>query len=55
MMVVGEHDAVCCCCSWCPDSDSSKEMVRVTFPMIFDVTTEYLADMVRLYIRTVKI
>ncbi|XP_050389975.2 E3 ubiquitin-protein ligase UBR4 [Patella vulgata] len=31
---------------WCPDSASSRELVRVMFPLLYDVTTEYLAEMV---------
>ncbi|XP_067662559.1 E3 ubiquitin-protein ligase UBR4-like [Haliotis asinina] len=31
---------------WCPDADSSKEFVRVMFPLMYDITTEYLADSV---------
>ncbi|ESP04880.1 hypothetical protein LOTGIDRAFT_156120, partial [Lottia gigantea] len=31
---------------WCPDSASSRELVRVMFPLLYDATTEYLADMV---------
>ena len=31
---------------WCRDADSSTELVRVTFPLVFDVSTEYLAEMV---------
>ncbi len=29
---------------WCPDEASGKEMVRVMFPLLFDATTEYIAD-----------
>ena len=32
--------------SWCPDDGSCKKMVRVLFPLIFDATTEYIADYV---------
>ncbi|KAL5019292.1 hypothetical protein ScPMuIL_005014 [Solemya velum] len=31
--------------TWCPDTNSSKEMVRVMFPLMFDITAEYLGDM----------
>nr|KAG5693182.1 hypothetical protein BaRGS_014072 [Batillaria attramentaria] len=29
---------------WCPDSGLSREHVRVIFPLMFDVTTEYLVE-----------
>ncbi|KAL3872340.1 hypothetical protein ACJMK2_040271 [Sinanodonta woodiana] len=32
--------------TWCPDTDCSKEMVRVMFPMLLDVSTEYLTETV---------
>ncbi|XP_059140958.1 E3 ubiquitin-protein ligase UBR4-like isoform X2 [Physella acuta] len=31
---------------WCPDDANSSELIRVMFPLIYDVTTEYLKDMV---------
>lgn len=31
---------------WCPDVDSTSDLVSVMFPLVFDVSTEYLADMV---------
>ncbi len=36
--------------SWCPDEASGKEMVRVMFPLLFDATTEYIADNVSLHV-----
>lgn len=37
---------LCYLCSWCPDEKSSKQMVQVLFPLMYDATTEYLADYV---------
>ena len=31
-------------CRWCPDEASAKEMVKVMFPLLFDATTEYIAE-----------
>ena len=30
--------------SWCPGETGSKEMTRVLFPLMFDASTEYLAE-----------
>ena len=35
-----------CPCSWCPEDRSSDQMVTVLVPLIFDATTEYIADVV---------
>lgn len=35
--------------SWC-DANSSKDMVRVLFPMMFDATTEHLATTLTTYL-----
>ncbi|XP_060554667.1 E3 ubiquitin-protein ligase UBR4-like, partial [Ruditapes philippinarum] len=32
--------------TWCHDNESSTELVRVMFPLVFDVSTEYLAEMI---------
>ncbi|XP_041369615.1 E3 ubiquitin-protein ligase UBR4-like [Gigantopelta aegis] len=32
--------------TWCPDTTHSREFVRVMFPLMYDVTTEYLVDIV---------
>uniref|UniRef100_A0A2C9KIU9 E3 ubiquitin-protein ligase UBR4 N-terminal domain-containing protein n=1 Tax=Biomphalaria glabrata TaxID=6526 RepID=A0A2C9KIU9_BIOGL len=31
---------------WCPSEASNTELVKFMFPLIYDVTTEYLRDMV---------
>ena len=36
--------------SWCPDTNSSKDMVRVLFPMMFDATTEHLTSILTSYL-----
>ena len=43
LSMVAHHQHVS---SWCPDDSGCKKMVRVLFPLIFDATTEYIADYV---------
>ncbi|GIX73750.1 e3 ubiquitin-protein ligase UBR4 [Caerostris extrusa] len=30
--------------TWCPENNSSKEMIRVMLPLLLDATTESLGD-----------
>ncbi|XP_052222057.1 E3 ubiquitin-protein ligase UBR4-like isoform X2 [Dreissena polymorpha] len=38
--------------SWCPDKTPNVEMSRLMFPLLFDTATEYLADMVSMYLES---
>ncbi|ELU10961.1 hypothetical protein CAPTEDRAFT_154354 [Capitella teleta] len=38
---------------WCPEEKSPKQMVQVLFPLIFDASTEYLADFATLTVERV--
>ena len=38
---------------WCPEEGSSKEMIKVLFPLMFDATTEYIADFVTMTLESV--